>query len=105
MTPTGFPSPAKDYMEKSLDLNSKFIKNPISTFIMKVKTGSTADGQISPGDVLIIDRSVMPKEGSPIIAIMDDELKIVYYHPKKWVHTQHTVEMWGTITFIIHTVD
>ena len=92
-------------MEKSLDLNTRFIKNPTATFVMKVKSGSTSDGYISPGDILIIDRSSSPKEGQPVIAIVDEELKIVYYHPKRWIHTQRTIEMWGPITYVIHPMN
>ena len=102
MRPTGFPSPATDYMERTLDLNTRFIKNPPATFVMKVKNGNTPDGKISPGDLLIIDRSLTPREGRLIIAILDEELKIMYYHPKKWVHTHHSIAIWGVITYIIH---
>ncbi|HPJ12328.1 MAG TPA: S24 family peptidase [Caldisericia bacterium] len=102
MRPTGFPSPATDYTERTLDLNMRFIQNPTATFVMKVKNGSTPDGRISSGDILIIDRSLSPLEGNPIIAILDGELKIMYYHPKRWVHTHHTIAIWGVITFVVH---
>jgi DNA polymerase V len=102
MKPTGFPSPATDYMEKTLDLNMRFIRNPPATFVMKVKNGNTPDGTIVSGDILIIDRSLTPMEGKPIIAVLDGDLKIMYYHPKRWVHTHHTISIWGVITYVIH---
>ena len=36
----GFPSPAEDYIELGIDLNKYLIKNPISTFFLRVSGNS-----------------------------------------------------------------
>ena len=42
----GFPSPAQDYMELSIDLNKELIKNPSSTFYGRVVGNSMQDENI-----------------------------------------------------------
>ena len=53
----GFPSPAQDYMELSIDLNKELIKNPSSTFYGRVVGNSMQDENIVEGDILVIDKS------------------------------------------------
>ncbi|TWI76772.1 DNA polymerase V [Desulfobotulus alkaliphilus] len=53
----GFPSPAQDYVERSLDLNDLCIHNPAATFFVRVSGDSMEDGGIRSGDILIVDRS------------------------------------------------
>lgn len=69
----GFPSPADDYVEKSLDLNELLIEHPAATFFVRVEGNSMIDAQIHSGDVLIIDRSLRAKSGSIIIAVLNGE--------------------------------
>jgi len=54
----GFPSPADDYIENSLDLNKHLIKHPAATFFVRVKGDSMINAGIHPGDILIVDRSL-----------------------------------------------
>jgi DNA polymerase V len=56
----GFPSPALDFVELSIDLNKHLIKNPSATFYGRVKGDSLRDAGIHNGDLLIIDRSIQP---------------------------------------------
>ncbi len=51
----GFPSPAEDYVEQSLDLNEHLIKKPLATFFVNVKGNSMTDANIKDGDILIVD--------------------------------------------------
>lgn len=64
----GFPSPAEQESGKRLDFNSHFIKNPNATFYVKVSGDSMIERRIDNGDILLVDRSVEPKNGSIIIA-------------------------------------
>ena len=64
----GFPSPATDYMENKLDLNEYLIKHPASTFIVKASGPSMTDAGILSGDLLIVDRSITPKNQDIVIA-------------------------------------
>ena len=56
----GFPSPADDYVEKSLDLNELLIKRPAATFFVRVEGDSMLDAGIHPDDILVVDRSLTP---------------------------------------------
>ena len=38
--PAGFPSPAQDYVERTLDLNELCIKHPAATFFVRVEGDS-----------------------------------------------------------------
>jgi len=65
----GFPSPAEDYIEGSLDLNEHLIKHPAATFFVKVAGNSMIDAGIHPGDILIVDRSLEPADSKVVIAV------------------------------------
>lgn len=71
--PTGFPSPAADYIDKNVDLNDLLISNPNSTFLNVIKTTSMVDAGMEYGDVVIIDRSIEPKHRSIVVALIDDK--------------------------------
>lgn len=55
----GFPSPAEDHMENSLDLNEHLVSNPAATFFVRVQGSSMRDAGIQGGDILVVDRSVI----------------------------------------------
>lgn len=70
----GFPSPADDYMDKKLDLNEYLIQHPAATFFCRVSGSSMEGAGIFDGDLLIVDRSVEPRHGSIVVAVVDGEL-------------------------------
>ena len=72
----GFPSPADDFVEASLDLNELLIKNPPATFFLEVMGESMLGAGIYPGDKLIVDRSIEPKHGDVVVAIVDSEYTV-----------------------------
>ena len=57
----GFPSPAEDYTELSINLNQELINNPPATFMAYAEGESMIDIGIHHGDIIIIDRSLIPK--------------------------------------------
>ena len=59
----GFPSPALDFIDLSIDLNKHLVKHPSSTFYGRVKGDSLKDAGITNGDLLIIDKSLEPQNG------------------------------------------
>lgn len=69
----GFPSPADDYVEGTLDLNELLIKNIPSTFFLEVQGLSMINAGIFEGDTLIVDRSIEPKHGDIVVAVIDGE--------------------------------
>ena len=64
----GFPSPAADYVEETLDLNELLIRNPPATFFVRVQGESMVDAKIFEGDVLTVDRSIDTRPGSIVVA-------------------------------------
>jgi DNA polymerase V len=72
----GFPSPADDNLEETIDLNTHFIKKPTTTFLVKVQGDSMKKAGIYPGDLLAVDRSAEPKDGKIVIAAMDGEMTV-----------------------------
>ena len=113
----GFPSPADDYMEMDLDLHSHLVKNPSSTFCVKVMGDSMRDARIHDGDVMIVDRSLDPKHRSVVLAVIDGEFTVkrihinndeIYLLPENddfnpiKITSEMNFEIWGVVTFIIH---
>ena len=67
----GWPSPADDYVERSIDLNEYLIKNPASTYFVRVSGDSMVDASIGDGALLIVDRSIEPKHKNIVIAAIN----------------------------------
>ena len=112
----GFPSPADDYLEEYMDLNKELIHNPPSTFFAKVRGNSMIDEGIRPKDILIIDKSLEPRNGSLAVCFIDGEFTLkriqkqsncVYLMPanKEFkpikVTEDSSFEVWGIVTYII----
>ena len=115
----GFPSPADDHIEAQLDLNSYLVKNPSSTFFVRVAGESMKNAGIFPGDILIVDRSLNPTIGKVVIVALDGELTVkrlkkengtLYlmpenpeYHPIA-VGEMQDLNVWGVVTNVIHAL-
>ena len=72
----GFPSPATDYIEDDIDLNSHLITNAPATFIIRVQGKSMTNVGIYDGDLLIVDKSLNPKSFSTVIVNVNEELVV-----------------------------
>ena len=72
--PAGFPSPADDYIEASLDLNEHLVKHPDATFFARASGDSMITAGIQDGALLIVDKAVTPKQGDVVIASVNGEL-------------------------------
>ena len=69
--PAGFPSPADDEVEQRLSLDEHLIRNAAATFLVRVQGDSLIAAGIHDGDLLVVDRSAPPMEGSVVVAVMD----------------------------------
>ncbi len=113
----GFPSPAEDYLELGIDLNQQLIRNPSSTFFVRVNGDSMAGAGIHNGDLLIIDRSIEPKPSHIVVAILDgsftlkrltryrDSLRLEADNPNFPpidLNTYGEVQIWGVAMYSIH---
>ena len=74
--PAGFPSPADEYAESTLDLNTYLIRNKVSTFFFRVIGDSMTGANIHDGDLLVVDRSIEPKHGHIVLAVINNEYTV-----------------------------
>lgn len=72
----GFPSPAQDFVEKTLDLNELCVQHPAATFFVRVSGDSMIEAGIFPGDILVVDRSLRAGHGDIVIAVVDGEFTV-----------------------------
>ncbi|WP_414667437.1 S24 family peptidase [Escherichia coli] len=79
----GFPSPAAEFVEKSISLDEQLIRHPAATYFMRASKMYYRDG-IMPGALLVVDSSLMPLDGSLLICAIEGELVIKRYrtHPQ-----------------------
>lgn len=115
----GFPSPAMDFMDVSIDLNQLMIKHPSATFFGRVQGTSMLDAGISDGDLLVIDRSLSPANNKIAVCFIDGEFTIKRiqkevdccwlmpanekYKPIK-VTKDNDFVVWGIVTHVIKKV-
>jgi|TARA_B100001175_G_C19042020_1_gene417782 DNA polymerase V len=116
----GFPSPATDYVEDDIDLNIHLIKNIPSTFLIRVQGKSMNSVGIHNGDLLIVDKSLNPKNFSTVIANVNEELVVKTFIKEKnqsfltsgpknlnnKINLNDNPEtlIWGVVTYVIHAL-
>ena len=116
----GFPSPADDHLEDTLDLNTHLINHKEATFFVKAQGESMIGAGIHQGDILIVDKSLSPKSGKIVIAVVDGEFTVKRLHKYKGnitlkaensefedIKIKGTDELiiWGVVTSVIHQYD
>lgn len=72
----GFPSPAEQYLEPPLDLNELLVKRPAATYFVRVEGDSMIGRGIHDKDILVVDRSLDPRDGDVVIAAVDGEFTV-----------------------------
>ena len=116
----GFPSPATDYIEEDVDLNIHLIKNVPATFIIRVQGKSMMDVGIYDGDLLVVDKSLKPKNFSTVVANVHDELVVKNFVKEKdeqfltsgskkiedkiIINNDSEISIWGVVTYVVHSV-
>ena len=116
----GFPSPATDYVEDDIDLNNHLIKNIPSTFLIRAQGKSMNSVGIHDGDLLVVDRSLNPKNFSTVIANVNEELVVKTYAKEKdqsfltsgskklkdkiSLTENPEIFIWGVVTYVIHAL-
>ena len=116
---TGFGAAADDYMERGIDLNEQLIRNKPATFFMRVSGSSMINAGIYDGDIVIVDRSLKPKNGKIVIAVIDGDMLIRRY--EKTMNTLRLIpetpklspieinefmdfKIWGVVSYVIRNV-
>jgi len=113
----GFPSPADDYVEGSLDLNEHLIEHREATFFVRAQGHSMTGAGILDGDLLVVDRALEARDGDIVIAAIDGELTLKRLYQRDGVirlapenPRYQTIELqdgqeltlWGVVTSVIH---
>lgn len=87
--PAGFPSPADEYAESALDLNTYLIRNKTATFFFRVIGDSMTEANIHDGDLLVVDRSIEPRHGHIVLAVINNEYTVKRLHSLNGVIELH----------------
>ena len=119
MVEAGSPSVAEDHIDEMLDMNSLLIKNPHTTFCVKVTGLSMIDAGIYEGDKLLVDSSITPTEGKIVVAALDGMLtvkRLGYIDKKPYLLPENPnfepipilenseVHIWGVVTNILRSL-
>jgi len=115
----GFPSPADDYVEKTLDLNELLIQKPAATFFVRAEGESMLGAGIHPNDILVVDRSIEPIVGKIVICALNGELTVKRLksigkeivlaaenpsYSDIIVQEDIDIMIWGVVTNVIHSL-
>lgn len=112
----GKPTSGDDYQEDLVDLGRHLVRDPASTFVMKVDGWSMRDAGIADGDELVVDRSIAPEVGRIVIAAVNGELTVKRLqrasdgwvlqaanpdYPDVAVSLQNDLHIWGVVTRVV----
>ncbi|MBB1486099.1 LexA family protein [Oceanospirillum sediminis] len=116
---SGFPSPADNYTEQTLDLNQQLIRHPSSSFLMRVQGDSMDNAGIHDGDLLVVDRAIQPEPGKVVIAAINGDLtvkRLTLYQGQFWLTPENPRYrpvplnefndsfVWGVVVHVIHSL-
>ncbi|MDT0555057.1 S24 family peptidase [Patiriisocius hiemis] len=95
---TGFPSAATHYMEAPIDLNKELVLTKDATFFVRITTNDWKQFTVFKEDVLLVDRSVMPRKGSLVLAIKEGAFVLLTISKE----LQEEITVWGVVSYVIH---
>lgn len=75
----GFPSPAEEELVDVLSLDEYLIRRPEATYLLTVTGDSMIDAGIHPGDIVLVEKGVTPRNGQIVVAQVDGEWTLKYY--------------------------
>ena len=114
----GWPSPAEDYIDQTINLTEILIHNPAATYLLRAAGDSMLGAGIHDGDILVVDRSLQVEPGKIVIAALDGELLVkrlvskntrLYLWPENRQYQPIDVTqsdsflVWGVVRHVIHT--
>jgi DNA polymerase V len=112
----GFPSPAQDYVEQTIDLNQHCVSHPAATFYVKASGHSMVEEGINDGDMLVIDRAITARHGDIVLACLDGEFTVKKLQvqpvpallpgnpdfPPIYPQEGQELDIFGVVTFVLH---
>jgi DNA polymerase V len=113
---TGYPSPAEDFVEASLDVRELLVKHPTATFFVRVEGEAMRASGIRDGDILVVDRALDPAPGAIIVASIADELLVrrvgsidaygitLVSSDESTIHVTGPIDLilWGVVSWVLH---
>ena len=115
----GFPSPAMDFIDLTIDLNKYVVKNRDATYFGRVKGTSMKDIGIYDGDLLVIDKSIKPSHNQIAVCYLDGEFtikRIAIENGLYWlvpankdyqaleIQEHNDFQVWGVVTYVIKSM-
>ena len=115
----GFPSPAADFEGEEISLDKVLVKNHLATFYAKASGISMIGAGIDDGDVMVIDRSLEPRDNKIAVCFIDGEFTVkrikiekegLYLMPENKdfqpikVTEDNKLIIWGIVTYVIKAV-
>ena len=115
----GKPTSGDDYQEDAVDLGKHLVREPSSTFVMRVSGWSMRDAVIADGDELVVDTGLAAGEGRIVVADIDGELTVkrLKRTGTGWllqacnpdfadipVGDRNELHIWGVVTLVLHAV-
>ena len=115
----GFPSPAADFDETKISLDAVLVKNRETTFYAKASGTSMIGAGIDDGDIMVIDRSLEPKNNKVAVCLLDGEFTVkrikitkeeVFLMPENKlfdpikITEENQLIIWGIVTYVIKKV-
>ncbi len=112
----GFPSPAQDYVEQTIDLNQHCVPHPAATFYVRASGHSMIGEGINDCDMLIIDRAITARHGDIVLACLDGEFTVKKLQvqpvpallpgnpdfPPIYPQEGQELDIFGVVTFVLH---
>ncbi len=114
----GFPSPADDYIETQLDLNQLCVRHKEATFFLWCQGDSMKNAKIIDGDLLVVDRSIVPAHLDIVVAVVNAEFTVKYLWKRRDqvklvpaneayadidIPAENDLTVWGVVTHVIHS--
>ncbi len=114
----GFPSPAEDFTELSISLDQLLVKNPPATFMAYAEGESMINMGVHHGDIIIVDRSLSPRNEDIIVAVLEGEFLIKQFsntgdkirliphnskYPIIYIKEDSDFQVWGVIVHSIRS--
>ena len=116
----GFPSPAENYIEEYLDIGKYLVNNIESTFFVRISGDSMINVGIYNNDIMVVDKSLTPKNQSIVVASINGELVVKKFlkdkqgkcylksenenYPKIILDSKIETTIWGVATYVIHNL-
>jgi SOS-response transcriptional repressor LexA len=79
----GFPSPAEEELRDVISFDDYLVPRPLSSFILHVSGDSMTGAGIMPGDLVIVEKGRVPKNGDIVIAEIDGDWTMKYFNKDK----------------------